>query len=76
MQEVILFKESLMIIFVAGDKGRVGKSFIANCLIYYLNRYRKKMVSIIDADQANSDVFKAYYEKSESLVGDSLNLED
>lgn len=47
------------LIFIHGDKGNVGKSFLARALADFLNGQSVK-VAVIDADTQNPDVFEMF----------------
>ena len=60
------------IYLVGGGKGGVGKSLVSMALIDYL-RQRQEAVTLIECDNSNSDVWKAY---KEAVPSEIISLDD
>jgi cellulose biosynthesis protein BcsQ len=61
--------------YVGGSKGGVGKSLTSIAAIDAFQRQGRRIL-LIDADEANPDVLKAYESQSDTVTGYALNLND
>lgn len=65
------------LIIVAGSKGGVGKSLVAMTVVDWLTRSRSERVLLIDGDDSNPDVLKAYARELDPEPGTiSLDLRE
>lgn len=63
----------MSILFVSGDKGGVGKSFLSAAILDYLDGLNRSWY-LIETDTSNPDVWKAYC-KDHPEKGSSINLD-
>ena len=65
----------MILYFIGGSKGGVGKSFLSMALADYLTKYKNRKIILVESDTSNPDVGKTFAQNDDVEVL-SLSLDN
>ena len=65
----------VILYFIGGSKGGVGKSFLSMALADYLTKYKNRKIILVESDTSNPDVGKTFAQNDDVEVL-SLSLDN